>query len=59
MDLALEHENHLAKDIIRGLGANINQESVQRISSAFFIFKSFLQNFDQEIKVKKISGDHS
>lgn len=57
--LPLEHDNHLVKDMIRGLGASITQESVSRICRAFFVLKSFLQCFDQELKVKKISGDHS
>lgn len=59
MDLALEHDNHLIKDIIRGLGANISEESVRRICRAFFILKAFLQQLDKEMKVKKISGEHS
>ena len=59
MYLALEHDNHLVKDMIRGFGANVSQESVCRICRAFFVLKSFLQCFDQELKVKKISGDHS
>ena len=49
MDLALEHGNHLIKDMIRGLGANI----------IFFIIKSFQEHLDLELKVKKISGEHS
>ena len=52
MDLALEHDNHLVEDMIRGLGANISQESVCRICRAFFVLTSFLQCFDQELKVK-------
>ena len=58
MDLALEHDNHLVKDMIRGLGANINDKSVRRICRAFFIIKSFLEHLDQEMQVKKISGEH-
>lgn len=59
MDLVLEHDNHLVRERIRSLGANISQESVCRICRAFFVLKSFLQCFDKELKVKKISGDHS
>lgn len=58
MDLALEHDNHLVKDMIRGVGANINDKSVRRICRAFFIIKSFLEHLDQEMQVKKISGEH-
>lgn len=58
MDLALEHDNHLVKDMIRGLGANNARKCAQNMQG-FFVLKSFLQCFDQELKVKKISGDHS
>ena len=59
MDLALEHDNHLIKDMIRGLGANISEASVRRICRAFFIIKTFLEHQDLETKVKKISGEHT
>ena len=59
MDLALEHDNHLIKDMIRGLGANISEASVRRICRAFFILKAFLEQVDLEMKVKKISGEHT
>ena len=59
MDLALEHDNHLIKDMIRGLGANISEASVRRICRAFFVVKAFLEHLDLEVKVKKISGEHS
>ena len=59
MDLALEHDNHLIKDMIRGLGANISEDSVRRICRAFFILKAFLEQVDLEMKVKKISGEHT
>lgn len=58
MDLALEHENDLVRDMIQGLGANVNEKSVRRICKAFFIIKSFLEHLDQEMQVKKISGEH-
>ena len=59
MDLALEHDNHLIKDMIRGLGANISEASVRRICRAFFVIKAFLEHQDLEVKVQKISGEHS
>lgn len=59
MDLALEHTNHYIKDMIRGLGANINEISVCRISKAFFVLKSFLDRLDHEMGIKKSSGEHS
>lgn len=59
MDLALEHDNHLLKDMIRGLGANVNEASVRRICRAFFIIKAFLEHLDLEMKAKKTSGEHT
>ena len=59
MDLVLEHENHLVKEMIRGLGANISVASVRRICRPFFVLKFYLQNLDQEMKVKKTSGEHT
>lgn len=58
MDLALEHDNHLLKDMIRGLGANVTEASVRRICMSFFIMKAFLENLDLEMSVKKVSGEH-
>ena len=52
MDLALEHDNRLIKDMIRGLGANISEASVRRICKAFFVIKAFLEHLDLEVKVK-------
>ena len=46
MDLALEHDNHLMKDMIRGLGANIGEISICRICRAFFVIKAFLEHLD-------------
>ena len=37
MDVALEHDNHALKKIIRGLGGNITEDSVRRVCRAFFI----------------------
>lgn len=45
--------------MIRGLGANISEASVRRICRAFFVIKAFLEHLDLEVKVKKISGEHS
>jgi len=59
MDVALEHGNHAIKDIIRGLGANISEESVRRVCRAFFILKNLLNALDSEINVKKVSGKHT
>ena len=42
MDFALEHDNRALKEIIRGLGANITDDSVRRVSRAFFILIKLL-----------------
>ena len=59
IDVALEHDNHAIKDIIRSLGANISEESVLRVCRAFFILKNLLNVLDSEINVKKVSGKHT
>ena len=58
MDVALEHDNHAIKDIIRGLGANISEENVLRVCRAFFILKNLLNVLNSEINVK-VSGKHT
>ena len=37
MDVALQHDNYALKEIIRGLGANITEDSVRLVCRAFFI----------------------
>lgn len=59
MDVALEHDNHALKEIIRGLGANITEDSVRRVCRAFFILKKLLFVLDTEVNVKKVSGRHT
>ena len=59
MDVALEHDNHALKYIIRGLGANISEESVRRVCRAFFILKKLLLVLDSETSLKKVSGQHT
>lgn len=59
MDLDLEHDNHGLKDIKGVLGANISEGSVTRICRAFYKMKMLAQLFDQEVGLKKVSGDHT
>ena len=59
MDLDLEHDNHLLKEMIRGLGANMSEESVKRVSRAFFVLKELFERLDKEMHVKKESGEHT
>lgn len=59
MDVALEHDNHALKEIIRGLGANITEDSVRRVCRAFFILIKLLFVLDTEMNVNKVSGKHT
>jgi len=59
MDLDLEHDNHLFKELLRGLGANVSENSVTRICRAFFPIKHLLENVDKEIDVRVNSGIHT
>lgn len=49
MEVALEHDSHAVKEIVRGLGANITEGSIRRVCSAFFILNT-------EMNVNKVSG---
>ena len=59
MDVALEHDNHALKEIVRGLGANINKRKVRRVCRAYFVLKKLLQQIESEIGVKEVSGKHT
>ena len=59
MDVALEHDNYAVKEIIRALGANISEDSVQRVCRAFFILIKLLLVLDTEMNVNKVSGKHT
>lgn len=59
MDVALEHDNHALKEIIRGLGANISEQSVLRVCRAFFVLMKLHHLLDSEISVKEVSGKHT
>ena len=58
-DLDLEHDNHLYKEMCRGLGANLTRASVTRISNAFFVCKEVIKKLDSEINIKSTSGEHT
>ena len=58
MDLDLEHDNHLFKELLRGLGANVSENSVSRIHRAFFPIKHLLESVDKEIGVRVNSSAH-
>ncbi|CAB3990418.1 Hypothetical predicted protein [Paramuricea clavata] len=57
-DLDLEHDNHLYKEMCRGLGANLTCSSITRISNAFFACKEVIKKLDSEINIKSTSGEH-
>ena len=59
MDLDLEHDNHYFKEQLRSLGANVNQTSVNRISHAFFVTSNLLERLDDEMLIRKNSGEHT
>ncbi len=58
-DVDLEHDNHLFKEMCRGLGANLTCTSVTRISNAFFACKELIKKLDDEISIKSTSGEHT
>ena len=57
IDVALEHDKHV-KEIMRGLGANINENSVQRVCRAFLILKKLLFAINSQLNVK-VSGKYT
>ena len=59
LDLDLEHDNHLLKDMLKGLGSNISSITVTRISKAFFVLKTVCKKLDQELGIRAVSGEHT
>ncbi len=59
LDLDLEHDNHLLKDMLRGLGSNSSSTTVTRISKAFFVLKDLCKRLDQELDIQTVSGEHT
>lgn len=58
-DLHMEHLNRNCKTPIRGLGANKTPESMSRIANALGTVVPVLDNFDDNNKVPKTSGNHN
>ncbi len=58
MDLNLEHDNHYLKEQLKGLGANVNQTSVNRICRAFSVIHNLLKRLDDETCWGKFWGAH-
>ena len=58
LDLHLEHLNNFLKSFLRGLGANLTEQSAKRISRSISILKHLLDATDTELGVAKQSGRH-
>ena len=58
LDLRLEHLNKLLKDMLRCLGVNITEKSVERCSKALKSIEEILCSIDMELRVKKPKGQH-
>ncbi|KAL9955364.1 hypothetical protein ACROYT_G036674 [Oculina patagonica] len=59
LDLNLEHDNHSVTELLRALGANVNETSVNRICRAFFLILNLLEKLDCEMHVPKNSAEHT
>ena len=57
-DLYMEHLNRVAKDAIRGLGANKTETSIERVGKTIGTIAPLLQNFDAQNAVQQPSGAH-
>ena len=57
-DLYMEHLNRVAKDAIRGLGANKTERAIERVGKAIGTLAPLLESFDQKVNVKDVSGSH-
>ena len=58
-DLHMEHLNRLAKDAIKGLGANKSTKTIDRVGKAIGTITKSLANFDTVNNVPDESGQHS
>ena len=58
LDLRLEHLNNLLKEMLKCLGVNVTQKSVQRCSEAISALEEILRNMDSELGIDQPSGHH-
>ncbi len=58
-DLHMEHLNRLAKEAIRGLGANKTEQAIVRVGRAIGTLGPVLDKFDQENGIATVSGAHT
>ena len=50
LDLQLEHRNNLLKSCLKALGANVNEESAQRIAAALNGIEMILNSVDKDCR---------
>ena len=55
----MEHLNRIAKDAIKGLGANKSTKAIDRVGTAIGTITTSLTNFDKANCVSDDSGHHS
>ena len=58
LDLALEFINRVFKDVVKKLGPNASEKSINRICHALGITKQLADNFDESMLLYKRSGKH-
>ena len=58
LDLRLKHLNNLLKEMIKCLGVNVTQKSMQRCSEAISAREEILRNMDTELGIDQPSGHH-
>jgi len=58
-DLHMEHLNRECKNALSGLGANINDHSVQRVGKCIGRMQTILHKYDQVNGVRGDSGTHT
>ena len=59
LDLNLEHDNHSVSELLKALGANVNETSVNRICKAFYLILNLLERLDVEMNVRHNSVEHT
>lgn len=57
-DLHMEHLNRIAKNAIKGLGANKTEKAIVRVGRALRTVAPVLQNYDEDNNVPSLSGVH-
>lgn len=57
-DLYMEHLNRVAKDAIKGLGANKTERAIGRVGKAIGTIAPLLQKFDTVNNIREVSGAH-